>query len=172
MSSQSWRKSRLVRLFVLAVFGLLVACADSPIKRAEELAAQDEWLKAVLEYRKATANNPGDVEVRSRLKRSELKAADFYYQGGQRLLEQGNLDAAIVQYQQGLASMPDHGKLQQAMNEAIARTEAGRTYREPVNLLATCMTRDAGREFARTLDIYPANPEAAAALVDIHQQYH
>src|SRR6266446_7206910 len=97
MSSPSWRKSRRYRLFVLAVFGLLVACADSPIKRAEELAAQDEWLKAVLEYRKATANNPGDVEFRSRLKRSELKAADFYHQGGKRLLYHGNLHAAYPQ---------------------------------------------------------------------------
>jgi len=171
MSSPSWRKSRLVRLFVLAVFGLLVACADSPIKRAEELAAQDEWLKAVLEYRKATANNPGDVEFRSRLKQSELKAADFYYQGGQRLLEQGNLDAAIVQYQQGLASMPDHGKLQQAMNEAIARKEAGSTYREAVNLLEAGMAEDAGRKFQRTLEIYPEHKEAAAALAELKKQY-
>jgi len=161
----------LYRLSVLAACALLFACASSPIKRAEELAAQEEWLKAVLEYRKATANNPGDVEYRSRLKQTELKAADFYYQRGQRLLEQANLDAAIVQYQQGLAAMPDHGKLQQAMNEAIARKEAGSTYREALNLLEAGMVEDAGRKFQRTLEIYPEHKEAAGALAELKQQY-
>ncbi len=171
MSWPSQRNSRLYRLSVLAACALLFACASSPIKRAEELAAQEEWLKAVLEYRKATANNPGDVEYRSRLKQTELKAADFYYQRGQRLLEQANLDAAIVQYQQGLAAMPDHGKLQQAMNEAIARKEAGSTYREALNLLEAGMVEDAGRKFQRTLEIYPEHKEAAGALAELKQQY-
>jgi len=103
---------------------LLAACASSPVKRAEEYAAQDEWLKAVLEYRKALVERPGDIEFRSRLKQTELKSADFYYQRGQQFLEQGNLDEAIVQFQHGLASMPDHRKLQQVMTDAIARKEA------------------------------------------------
>src|SRR5687767_8423 len=87
---------------------LLAACGTSPVKRAEDFAAQEEWLKAVLEYRKALAEYPNDVEYRSRLKQTELKAADFYYQRGVRLVEQGSLDAAIVQFQQGLAAISDH----------------------------------------------------------------
>src|SRR5467141_376467 len=86
---------------------LLAACASSPVKRAEEYASQDEWLKAVLEYRKALVARPGDIECRSRLKQTELKSADFYYQRGQQFLQQGKLDEAIVQFQHGMASMPD-----------------------------------------------------------------
>src|SRR5712691_2131601 len=159
------------RLPVVAALALLAACASSPFKQAEEYAAQDEWLKAVLEYRKATADSPGDVEYRSRLKQTELKAADFYYQRGQRSLEQGNLDGAIVQYQQGMAAMPDHSKLQQAMTDAIARKEAGNTYREGVNLREAGMLEDASRKFQRTLEIYPDHKEAAAALAELKKQY-
>jgi general secretion pathway protein D len=153
------------RLTLIAALMLLVACAPSPVKRAEDYAAQDEWMKAVLEYRKALAEKPNDVEYRSRLRQTELKAADFYYQRGQRLLlEQGNVDAAIVQYQQGLAAMPEHSKLQQAMNDAIARKEAASLYQEGVVLRDAGRLDDARRQFERAVQAYPEHKEAAAAL--------
>src|SRR6267143_1653059 len=149
---------------------LLAACASSPVKRAEEYASQDEWLKAVLEYRKALVERHGDIEVRSRLKEPELKSADYYYQQGQRFLEQGNLDEAIVQFQHGLASMPDHRKLQQVMTDAIARKEAANLYQEGLNLHQTGKLDDARRQFQRTLEAYPDHKEAAAALAELKKQ--
>jgi general secretion pathway protein D len=164
------RVSRL-RLFpALAVVALLAACASSPVKRAEGYASQDEWLKAVLEYRKALLERPGDIEFRSRLKQTELKSADFYYQQGQQFLEQGNLDEAIVQFQHGLASMPDHRKLQQVMTDAIARKEAANLYQEGLNLHQTGKLDDARRQFQRTLEVYPDHKEAAAALAELKKQ--
>ncbi len=149
---------------------LLAACASSPVKRAEEYASQDEWLKAVLEYRKALVERPGDIEFRSRLKQTELKAADFYYQQGQQSFEQGNLDEAIVQFQHGLASMPDHRKLQQVMTDAIARKEAANLYQEGLNLHQAGKLDDARRQFQRTLEVYPDHKEAAAALAELKKQ--
>jgi len=164
------RMHRWYRLPVVAALALLAACAPSPVKQAEGYAAQDEWLKAVLEYRKALARHPGDIEYRSRLKQTELKAADFYYQRGQQFLDQGNLDEAIVQYQQGLASMPDHRKLQQAMTEAIARKEAGNLYQEGSYLRQAGRLDDARRQFRKTLEVYPDHKEAAAALAELKKE--
>ena len=158
------------RLPVVAALALLAACASSPVKQAEEYAAQDEWLKAVLEYRKALTNSPGDIEYRSRLKQTELKAADFYYQRGQRFLEQGNLDESIVQFQQGLASMPDHRKLQQAMTDAIARKEAENLYQEGSYLRQAGRLDDARRQFQKALEVYPDHKEAAAALAELKKE--
>ncbi len=159
------------RLTLLTLLTLLVACAPSPVKRAEDYAAQDEWMKAVVEYRKALAEKPNDVEYRSRLRQTELKAADFYYQRGQRLLlDQGNVDAAIVQYQQGLAAMPEHSKLQQAMNEAIARKEAASLYQEGVTLRDAGRLDDARRQFERAVQAYPEHKEAAAALAEFKKE--
>jgi general secretion pathway protein D len=150
----------------LGALALLAACAG-PIQRAEDLVAQEEWLKAVLEYRKAAAKAPGDIEYRSRLKQTELKAADYYYQRGLRLLDQGNLDGALVQFQQGLAAMPDHGKLQQVMADVLARKEAITLYQEGIRLRDAGSPEDAKAQLQRALDAYPDFKEAAAALANL-----
>jgi len=161
---------RFRRFSVFAALALLAACASSTVKQADEYAAQDEWLKAVLEYRKALSSSPADIEYRSRLRQTEFKAADFYYQRGQRLLEQGALDEAVVQYQQGLAALPDHRKLQQAMNDALARKEAANLYIEGVNLQQAGKLDDARRQFQRTLDVFPDHKDAVAALAELKKQ--
>jgi general secretion pathway protein D len=155
--------------FDWVVLTLLVGCATSTIKQAEDYAAQDEWLKAVLEYRKALAAQPNDVEYRSRLKQTELKAADFYYQRGMQFLDQANLDAAIVQFQQGLAAVPDHSKLQQAMVEVLARKEAANLYLEAINLREAGRLEDARRQFQRTLEAWPDHKDAKTALAELNK---
>jgi len=151
--------------FASIVFALLIGCATSTIKQAEDYAAQDEWMKAVLEYRRALSAQPNDVEIRSRLKQTELKAADFYYQRGMLLLlEHRNLDGAILQFQQGLAAMPDHSKLQQAMGEVLSRKEAAASYAEGVSLRDAGRPEDARRQFEKALDAFPDHKEAKAAL--------
>jgi general secretion pathway protein D len=154
----------------LALVALLVACASTSFQRAEEYAAQDEWLKAVVEYRKAVAGRPDDAEYRSRLRRAELKAADYYYQKGQLQLEKGNLEEAIGQFQQGLAAMPDHGKLQQAMSSAIARNEAANLYQEGITLRQAGKTDDARRAFQKALEVYPDHKDATAALAELKKE--
>lgn len=149
---------------------LLAACGSSPIKRAEDYAAQEEWIKAVLEYRKALSEHPNDVEYRSRLKQTELKAADFYYQRGVRLVEQGNLDSAIVQFQQGLAAISDHSKLQQAMADALARKEAASLYQEGASLRQAGRLDEARRQFQRALETWPDHKEARAAIAELRKE--
>jgi len=163
------RVSRLVGL-AIAVLALLAGCADSAVRRADDYAAQEEWLKAVMEYRKALAETPGDIEYRSRMRQTELKAADFYYQRGQRLIEQGALDEGIVQFQQGLAALPEHRKLQQAMNDAMARKEAGNLYLEGVTLVQAGKLEEAKRQFERTLEVYPDHKDAMLALAALKKQ--
>jgi len=163
--------SRAVRLLAAAAIVLLAAaCASAVSQRAEEYAAQDEWMRAVIEYRRALAERPGDVELRSRLRQTELKAADFYYQRGVRLLERGNLDGAIGEFQQGLASLPGHAKLQQAMSSALARKEAATLYQEGATLREAGRQDEARRQFQRALDTWPDHVEAKAALADLKQE--
>lgn len=148
---------------------ILSACAG-PVQRAEQYAAQDEWLRAVVEYRKAYTANPRDVEYRSRLKQMELKAADYYYQKGMSLIEQGNVDSAIVQYQQGLASMPDHSKLQQAMANAMARKEANSLYVEAVRNQEAGKPEDARRSLQAALQANPDHKPARELANELQKQ--
>ncbi len=132
--------------------------------------AQDEWLKAVIEYRKALARDPQDVEYKSRLKQMELKAADYYYQRGMAALERENIDGAILQFQQGLAAMSDHAKLQQAMTTALARKEANNLYSEGAHAEDAGKTAEAMRLFKAALEAYPDHKPSTQALAKLRKQ--
>ncbi len=157
-------------LFIIVAAVMWLAACASPIKQAEEYGAQEEWMKAVFEYRKLYAKHPENVEYKSRLKQTELKAADFYYQRGIGLMEQGNLDGAIVQFQQGLAAMPDHSKLLQVMNQTLARKEAESLYREALTYQEAGKGEDAKNTFRKALQIYPDHKSAAQALNEMMKQ--
>src|SRR5512141_1591094 len=143
----------LSRFAILGVL-TLVACA-SPVQVADNYIAQEEWMKAVLAYRKVSAENPSDVEYKSRLKQTELKAADYYYQRGWVLFEQDNLDGAVIQFQQGLAAMPDHGKLLQAMRQVMLRKEANSLYAEAVKAKEAGQQEESRRLLKRALETNP-----------------
>ncbi|MBI3560339.1 MAG: hypothetical protein HY080_01285 [Gammaproteobacteria bacterium] len=159
----------LVVLILIAVF-LQASCAVGPVERADDYITQDEWMKAVLEYRTALAKNPTDVEFKSRLKQTELKAADHYYQRGMGLLEQANLDGAILQFQQGLAAMPDHPKLLQAMNQALLRKEAEDLVTEAQHALEAGKQDEARRKLQHSLDLYPNLKSAVELMAHVDKQ--
>jgi general secretion pathway protein D len=154
-------------VFLLAAW--LSGCAGT-VERAEDYGGQGEWMKAVLEYRKALARDPRDIELRSRLKQTELKAADYYYQQGMQFFEQDNLDRAILEFQQGLMAMSDHPKLQQAMAQAVARKEAGTLVLEARQQLAAGRKPEAIQILKRALNAYADDKEANRLLTSLEKQ--
>ncbi len=161
------RASRATWLALAA--GLLTACAGT-IERADDYIAQDEWMKAVLEYRKAAAESPTDIELRSRLRQTEQKAADFYYQRGLEFLGQNNIDGAIVQFQQGLTAMSGHGKLTQVMNQALMRKEVQSLYEEAVREMEAGKTENAKRILKRALEADPDNKRVVELLAKYEKE--
>lgn len=157
-------KSRLACVAMIGVF-TLGACA-SPVQLADNYIAQEEWMKAVLAYRKAAADEPSDIEYKSRLKQTELKAADYYYQRGSILFEQDDLDGAIVQFQKGLAAMPDHGKLLQATRQVLLRKEANNLYAQAIKAKEAGQLDESRRFLQRAIDAYPNFKLAEEMLVN------
>lgn len=156
-----------INLALMALLYLLSGCS-SPVRTADTYADQQDWMKAVLTYRKALSKDPDDIEIKSRLKQAELKAADFYYQRGAKLVDQGNLDGAAVEFQQGLAAMPDHAKLVQAMNHVLARKEAMTSFSEGVRLKAVGRYKEARAHLEHALTIHPEFREAQSALDEVN----
>ncbi|HXU92418.1 MAG TPA: secretin N-terminal domain-containing protein [Gallionella sp.] len=158
-----------LRQFSIALTASLfvAGCASGPVQVANDHIAHNEWMKAVLVYRKAAAEHPGDVEFNSRLKQTELKGADYYYQRGAALLEQNDVEGAIVQFQQGLAVMPDYSKLLQAMRQALLRKEANSLYVEALRLLDAGQTGEARLLLKRAVEMYPEFNSAADKLAQL-----
>lgn len=159
------------RTYIALMAGLfVVGCASSPVQVANDHISHNEWMKAVLSYRKALADHPGDVEFSSRLKQTEFKAADYYYQRGAALLDQNDLDGAIVQFQLGLAAMPDYSKLLQAMSQALLRKEANNLYAEALRSLDAGQTGEGRQLLKRAIEIYPGFSVAADRLARLDAQ--
>lgn len=152
----------LIKMLMAAI--LLSACAATPMEKAENYQSQGEWMKTVLEYRKALQNDPANIQAKLRLKQAELKAADHYYDVGRKKQKTGNLDGAIIGYQQGLTAMPDHAKLLQVMGRVLAMKEANRIAQEAGRFLKL------GRE-KKALNLYKqalvANPRHKQSLIAI-----
>lgn len=153
----------------LVCIPLLVGCAGN-FQRAEQHAAHDQWVAAVQEYREAYARHPENIQYKSRLRQAELRAADFFYQRGQRLAEQENFDAAIIEFQQGLNAMPEHSKLVQALNAAAARKEASALYSEARAILEAGKTVEARTRMERILELDPEHAGATKVLKDLRSQ--
>jgi len=144
--------TRLLAGFLCLV--LLTSCASQTLV-ADSYISQDEWMKAVLEYRKLAANYPRDTEHKSRLKQTELKAAEYYYKRGMEVFEQNNFDGALAQFQQGLAAMPGNGKLLQATRQVLLRKEANSFYTEAMRAREAGQLDKSRSLLKRALKAYP-----------------
>lgn len=162
MHTVIFRAGRIVAVMFVAL--LFSACATDPIMTAKRYEAQDLWLKVVIEYRKAFVKYPGNIEYKSRLRQAELKAADFYYQKGRRFMDQGEIDAAIVQYQHGLTAMRDHSKLQRAMKRAVMRKEANIVYIAGMRFKKAGRNIDARIKFEQAIELFPRHQQANKEL--------
>lgn len=163
-------KSHFQTVILVVVVGTVLAGCASNFERAEDYAARDDWTRAVAEYRKAYARNPDDIQYKSRLRQAELLAADYYYQRGLRFADQGNYDAAIGEYQQGLSAMPEHSKLLQGINQALAKREAVSLYAEARALSDAGKQADARARLQQALDLDPDNKAVAALFAALRDQ--
>lgn len=151
-------------LFVF--IGTLSSCA-SPKHVADDYIAQGEWMRAVLEYRKAYSKDRNDIEIKSLLKTTEMKAVEFYYHQGNELMVEGNIEQAIFKFQQGLVAMPENSKVMQSLDMAVAIKEADNLYRDGLRSMEAGRTEEAYRLFSRVLKIYPGHKKATDLLLEI-----
>jgi len=156
-------------LLLAAVLFSLAGCAGHAT-RGDEYARKDEWAKAILEYRQAYAEDPGNIEIKSRLEQMELKAADYYYHRGLLAEEKGDLERAIGFFQEALVAMPANEKVQAALRKVRARKDAAAIYREGLNLLAAGKRDAAKQRFQQVLTLYPDQQEAQLRLAEIEKE--
>lgn len=161
---------RRIWCFIVVASCLLVAACSGPIRKAEIYENKQEWINAVIEYRKAYNDDPRNAEYKSRLKHAEFKAADYYYHQGMLLLDRDKIDESIIQFQQGLTAMPGDERLMQAMNKALAKREANNLYQEGVLIESAGNTDEAKRIFQRAINVYPDHKAASEALANIENR--
>lgn len=154
----------------LVALGLLLASCANHLQRGDDHVAKEEWSQAVVEFRQASREYPNDIEARSRLRQTELKAAEHFYHRGNLARAKGDLDGAIAMFQQGLVAMPENEKLLAAQREAQTRKEALALYQEGVKLMDAGKFEAARQRLQKALEIQPEYKEATLKLAQLEKQ--
>ncbi|MBI4161563.1 MAG: hypothetical protein HY509_03855 [Acidobacteria bacterium] len=124
---QGWKRGRITAVAVVAC-GLAWGCAaHRAFRTAEKSAESREWDEAVLHYSKALTRKPGNSRYRVALARAKLRAGQDHFEKGRKLLEAGQVEAAIAELQQTVILDPGN---QYAANELARAVEQYRERRE------------------------------------------
>lgn len=155
-------------LALLIVLLNLAACSGH-VARGDKHARQHKWDDALREYQAANSNDPGNIEIISRLRQAEIKAADYFYHKGVLELSKGNADTALSLFEQGLQAMPTNDKLAKSRKEVVERKEAATLYKESIGLLDAGRRGEAKTKLTKALELYPDYKDALAKLAEINQ---
>ncbi len=119
---------RRASLFLLTVLLLSGCVGQKSFHRAELEARRENWDKAVIEYSKAIAEDPGNTRYKIALERAKLKASAQHFQTGKRYAAAAQWDLAVAEFQQTLllnsGNQHAQNELDHAMRE-IRRRDAG-----------------------------------------------
>jgi general secretion pathway protein D len=158
-----------IRMLSTIVAVLTIAACSSHLTRGDNYAQQNAWGDALREYQEAQRKDPGNIEITSKLKQTEIKAADYYYHKGMLAQSKGDNENAMEQFQLGLIAMPANDKLAKALQDVINRKEANSLYKESLGLLDAGRRNEAKVTLLKALELYPDYRDAVSKLSEIQQ---
>ncbi len=121
-------RQRLAALLALLLVSALTGCAARAAMQAGQVAErQEDYDRAVLEYRRVVQEHPDDLDARLALERASLRAAQAHFASGRRLDDRGRYPEALVEYQIAADLNPTSGVMADALREARLKVRAGLT---------------------------------------------
>ncbi|MFP4466065.1 MAG: secretin N-terminal domain-containing protein [Candidatus Goldiibacteriota bacterium] len=153
-----------------AVLILFCGCAGLSVYRAEAYVQNEEWIKAVMEYRRIVSQEPGNIEAKMALKKTEFAASDFFYKEGMRFREENNTIQAMAAFQQGLLAMPGDERLARALARCHAVREADRLYTHAYNLYKNGSFSDARSVLVKALEVCPGHKLSEKGFAKISKE--
>ena len=123
-------RRRLAPLLALLLVSALTGCAARTAMHAGQAAErQEDYDRAVLEYRRVVQEHPDDLDARLALERASLRAAQAHFASGRRLDDRGDYPEALVEYQFAADLNPTSGVMADALREVRLKVRAGVTRR-------------------------------------------
>ena len=109
---------------LVLVVTLLAGCASPTLRRAERLAEEGEWDKAVAVYREALKHDPFDEALKNKLEGAKQQAAVPHYTNGRRALEERRIADALTEFKAALGLDPTKLEHHTGMADALRLKEA------------------------------------------------
>ena len=111
-------------LLPLLVLTVSSCSATRAFRSAEDEERRQHWDLAVLAYEKAVELDPGSYRYKLALTRARQQSAFLHYERGKLYRTSGNLDLAVVEFEQALAVNPTLATAQQELRKARVDLEA------------------------------------------------
>lgn len=127
----------------------------------------DDPLKSVIELRKLLADEPDNLNARSKLHQYEVLAAEHYYHQGVTEFEQERYSEALDLYNQALVAMPQNDKVLMAVALTRNRAEAETLYMEAGRLHNAGKSQLALLKLQQLLELVPGHNEARIMMASL-----
>ncbi len=150
---------------------MLVGCSSYE-KKADKLAAKNNWIKAVKMYQLASTEDPENVIVAKKLSLAKEQGADYYYSHGYRSAAMDNYSEAIEFFSLSLQLRPD-----EKTRLELDKAKKGRTKQKSqlltqkgINLLNQSRLTEAYTSLLQALNYIPDNELAQNKLSEVKQK--
>jgi len=117
-------RQRATLLFVLVALTAAAGCATGALGRARDAERRDDYDRAVAEYNRILADDPGNTDVRLAFDRAKLRASQDHFFAGRRLAAEGRLDEALVEFQLASELNPSSGEVADALQTVRGQLRA------------------------------------------------
>ncbi len=152
------------------VITLLAGCASPTLRRAERLAEDGEWDKAVAAYRDALKSDPFDEALKEKLEVAKQHAAVAHYANGRRALEERRLAEALTEFKTALGLDPTKVEHHAGMTDALRLKEATDQLQTADKLRNLGRSEEALTAYERAVELDPSLTQALTHITDITAQ--
>ena len=155
---------------LILVLTLLAGCASPTVRRAERLAEEGEWDKAVVVYRDALKTDPFDEALKEKLEAAKQQAAVPHYTNGRRALEERRIADALTEFKAALGLDPTKVDHHTGMADALRLKEANDQLHTADKLLNLGRSEEALTAYERAVELDPHLTQALTHITEITAQ--
>jgi general secretion pathway protein D len=163
-----------IRLFFVLIFIFFATgCAPTlkaTVRDADELAAKGTWDEAVLKYAEARRKDPTNSEYRMKYMLARTEAARIHYNRGEEHLEDGNYEAAILEFQAAFLLDPGLKKAAQSIRDTKKLIKSVYYHGKGLEFLRDKKKREARAAFKKAVALNPENEAASAVLEKLKER--
>ncbi|MBA5868395.1 MAG: tetratricopeptide repeat protein [Nitrospira sp. CR2.1] len=147
----------------------LAGCASPELRRADRLASDGEWDKAVAAYRDALKSDPFDEALKEKLEVAKQQAV-AHYNHGRRALKERRLAEALTAFKTALGFDPTKVERHAGIADALRLKEANDQLQTADKLLNLGRSEEALTAYERAVELDPNLTQALTHITEITAQ--
>lgn len=163
------RRRKTLFITGLVIASILAGCTATKLavmnyNEGAEMERRGEWDEAVLKYREAYNQDPGNIDYNIKYRRARFEASMVHYNRAMGHVDAGNPEAAQMELEAALILNPTFKKAQQEHKKTRNLIDSIYYYGKGLDMLKLGRIKDAKKSFKKSIYLNPENESAAEEL--------